>query len=148
MNCGLANIRAREVARLLRSEPAVDDRGSKGHRCVPRTQSRSQTARRPSRDSPAFKQAKRIRKLLTGFCGDSSSSSNSSNTTQSAAGLSTEVHAWDDDPENDWSWFPNAKTGVLDRSAHIALQGIDHLDKCPQLLRGHFLPLRVDDSPG
>ena len=144
MNCGLANIRAREVARLLRSEPAVDEEVQEAidEFRAAKPLAAGATA---DRDSPAFEQAKRIRKLLTGFCGDSSSSSK---TTQSAADLNTEVHAWDDDPENDWSWLPNAKTGVLDRSAHIALQGIDHLDECPRLLRGHFLPLRVDDSPG
>ena len=91
--------------------------------------------------SPAIvNQATVVRDLLTELCSKPKTAG------EAEASLRAEIHAWDD-PRGEWAWLPNATTGALARSAHITLPGVGHLDSCPELLRGHVLPLRIDNLP-
>ena len=140
MNCGLANVRAHQVASLLHGESDPDDRVQKAVTALRVAKELSPVAARDQASPAIVNQATVVRDLLTELCSKPKTAG------EAEASLRAEIHAWDD-PRGEWAWLPNATTGALARSAHITLPGVGHLDSCPELLRGHVLPLRIDNLP-
>ena len=137
MNCGLANLRAIDVsARISGSR--------EGHKVLDDAMSMLSKAEEMNREVRSqidvdglVQHAKKIRDYLTGLC------SSPAAWTDNGTAVVADIESWRSH-DQDWSWLPGAETGPLNRSAHIALEGSDHLRTCPGLLGTTVVPLRIE----